>query len=958
MRVWDSYQSGSMNRPLSRLKGAVQYRDQRGVTLMEMLLVVALLGILVVPLGFTFITMMKGSSESNDRFNRSGEAQRIGEVWTRDVQSVEPTGVNAAVCQSIDNSNNTANETTRVSFTWDSGAQSQGVSSVTRTSTWVLKQTGSQTYKLLRRYCEDGIPQEERVLAKDLRANGIAPGLLVKGPGSPANEFCPPDTDGARRQCTIKVAGGYDYSLTVTRRSPDFSGVTVPLPPEAPQCTGSDARNHYFNLYWVPAPQGSGQPAIIDYSVVVREGSQSGPVVKDFFQAANGVGQQMAKIDGLDNLVDYWVTLRARNTNGLGDETYPQCGPYQPAPTVPEEPTITSATANPDGTVTVVWTHNPEDGGSAISSWSIWAFKEGDDPSQSANLLPVKTKQVGDADNQGTYGGLTKFTRYQFIVADHNTVGEGFRSLPSQPVMVYDNAVFVRDNGTDNATCGPVAAPCRTIGYAQGRTGGMTSPTVAVAVGSYPRFSLASGMNIQGGFTTDFNSSAAGSPLVTTVNDGAYSGSMSGASNYSGIDALNINAVTTVKNLTVNRSAAPGGQTSTGIDIYGSAGVAFTNVRVAGGSGKDATGVRVRNNSSVGISGSSIESGTPTGAGSSAYGVRVLTGSNVTINGGSTVTAANVSTTGSPGANNTTTASGGCTGANGVAKNSSSVTGCDGSGHGGGGGASGSSGSGGGTGSPGSASGGGGGSDGTNWGAWCTDPGGGGRGTNGGTPTTAGTGVSASGTASAAVSDLWSGAVGNSGGSGAKGNAGGGGGGGGGSGSNAWPARCGGNRGSSGGAGGGGGSGGAGGAGGFGGGGSFGVYISNATAVVADSVVTAGVGGTGGTGGKGGTGGAGGPGGSGGNSGGGKNGGNGGDGGTGGAGQGGQGGQGGEGGPSVAVFKAGSGTYTGSSVTLNRATSNNNGGAGGAGGSVSGPTGLTGVGGKLCKTWIGATCTP
>lgn len=959
-------------------------RGQSGVTLVELLIVVSLMAIVSGALAAGFVSIIRGSAKADEALTRSGEAQRIGEAWTRDVQSVEPEGVNSAVCESMDPANSTSNETFRVSFSWDSIAQSENASTVSRNATWVIKHVDGDRYSLVRRYCEDGLPVQERVLAKNLDGSGAAVGMLVRGPGSPANDFCPPDSGGVSRSCTIKVSGGYDYQLSVSRRTPNYSGNIAQLPPEAPTCVGYDARNKYINLYWNPPAIGMGQSAIVDYRVVLHQGSPTGPVVFDEIVPHTGIGQQMKKIDGLDNLVEHFAILRARNAQGFGDETYPICGPFTPEPTVPEKPTIQSVTTANDGSVTVTWSHNAEDGGSPLTSYSVWAFVDGTDPLNSSNLIgPVRPDPLNDGPGTSTvFTGLSNFVNYRFIVADHNTVGEGFRSDPSSMSMVYMNTVFVRSsNGVDNGSCGAISAPCKTINYALGRTGGMPNANVVLAGGmNYSRFSLTAGVTVIGGFAADFSSATC--VCVSTVTDGAFTGS--GSSARSAIDAYNLSAASVLKNLRVSRSAWGTGITTSGIDISNSpAGVLLDGVTLlAGGNGLDSTGIRSRN-SSVTVANSNVNSGDTVGSGSSAYGIRALSGSNVNLQG-STV----IATAGAPGAAPSGQATAGVQGATGGGGGNS---GGDGNCGGGGGGApatngswgrpGGAGGSGvcgnkaGNSGAAGTASGNGNGGGGGGSGSGnvvCVDADSGASG--GGATNSSGNAAvgGAAGGFSHPTGDRYIPATAGSGNAGADGHGGGGGGAGGGHASGSWTACKDSDIGAGGGAGGQGGQRGEGGAGGSGGGGSYGVYAQGSTLTVdATSTITSGVGGSGGTGQQGGNGGSGGDGGSGG----GRNGSDAGNGGRGGGGSGGgagSGGGGGAGGPSISVYGTASTLNVDAAATLNRPASGASGGAGGLPGNAgpggsggnngasSGGTrasGSQGSTGALCRVQTGTTCT-
>jgi prepilin-type N-terminal cleavage/methylation domain-containing protein len=77
---------------LTEVNRRLRARTQRGVTLIEVLIVMILTGIIVVPLAGTFYTMVTSSNETNQRLVDNAAVQRITEAWTKDVQSVDPSG--------------------------------------------------------------------------------------------------------------------------------------------------------------------------------------------------------------------------------------------------------------------------------------------------------------------------------------------------------------------------------------------------------------------------------------------------------------------------------------------------------------------------------------------------------------------------------------------------------------------------------------------------------------------------------------------------------------------------------------------------------------------------------------------------------------------------------------------------------------------------------------------------
>lgn len=519
----------------------------------------------------------------------------------------------------------------------------------------------------------------------------------------------------------------------------------------------------------------------------------------------------------------------------------------------------------------------------------------------------------------------------------------------SATVGVGGEQLFVSTTrGTDNGTCGASGAPCKTIAYGIARASAEGRTLVKVAGGTYPRFAVAGGISVHGGFAEDFVTDGSATIVQTSAE--------SVGGQHSAIAVNNVVTPTVVQRLTIQGSNS-GGAPLTGVHVTnGSNSVVLRQLTISGGSGASPTGVLVEGASNVTIESPSISTGSTVGAGMSSYGLRVLTSSTATVNGGSIVSAnAQAGANSSHGA----PASGeaGCSGANGANATGPSSPGNGGSGgacaHGGvrGGGAGGRGGSYSGSGSAGAA--GGGGAGGGNGGCGSvfgcgTDAGAGSTGGNGG-------GASAGAAGDSAAASLGALFENRHGGVGATGSPGGGGGGGGG-GKSASASGGGGGQGGSGGAGGLGGT-----QGGFGGGGSFGVYSVNATVTLTNVAVTAGRGGDGGRGSAASSGGTGGSGGSGGS----KSccsAGSGGGGGAGGSGGGGSGAGGGAAGPSVAVYRQGTGTLTisgGSQTRSSTAASGGGGGTGGVavGGGNAGAAGSTAANGRLLRIWNGTSTT-
>jgi prepilin-type N-terminal cleavage/methylation domain-containing protein len=534
-------------------------------------------------------------------------------------------------------------------------------------------------------------------------------------------------------------------------------------------------------------------------------------------------------------------------------------------------------------------------------------------------------------------------------------------------VSVGGDVVFVSaSEGSDGPGCGTPDGPCRQISYGLTVAGLEGKTQLKVTEGSYNPFMVRGGVDVEGGLTPGF---APGGGTTTVLNAFANN-------RYYAILADNVSSATVIEGMTTDGpdlpdatlsswpSPVPTNQTAQSVVVLSSTNVTFRNMKingVAGRGGPSSTGLLIDNSRSIRLENSTVDSGITRGASRSAYGVRILRTDNtqplssLTVIGGSInaqegrAAAANteVATNGSPGgsgndggsAGGPTTPGGGGLGAVGPVGGIAGGNGGNGGNYSGGGG----------NGATGSSSGGSGGNGGCGSLFGCSpEAGNGGAGAVG-----AAGGRGGSGSGITFTSDVtWEQTVDIADRGGDGGNSRGGGGGGGGMTASY--------SGGGGGGGGAGASGGKGGSAGYGGGGSFAIYAVNANVVLGQlgnsstyPVLTAARGGDGGTGGQGGSGGRGGNGGLGGNPscsgfpcvGNGRGGGGGGGGGAGGGG----GGGGGPGGPSITVWEFGSGSVSGE-ATFNRfstaATAGNggNGGAPGAGGN--GGAGANGFGGS------------
>lgn len=392
--------------------------NETGATLLEVLVALGISALVLTALGSGFFGMLRGNEVATDRLSRSAQTQRIGAAFTRDVQNVAPNGINAGTRCPDPSGVPSADEVDLVHFTRSASATPSGASI---TASWVAVGRGADL-KLVRRECGAGATTEQ-VMARRIASGSQTGTDVVHGPDT-ANptEFCPARAVGSTSvwdSCTIIVAGTLDYSLTVTRRVPDRDSSTInALPPQAPQNVTVSPRNGYLAVAWQVVVPPSGQPPVTSYEVFVYGAPAGAPIA-----VVTTDGQSTAAdAVGLTNFTDYWVRVRAVNSAGLG-EFSATIGPVQPKPTPPEAPLgVTAVPTGSDGTVNVHWELPANDGGSAVTGWTVIAEDTSTFQRTTFGVGASPSSPIAASVRDFVMSGLVNGRNYRIIVRAHNAV--------------------------------------------------------------------------------------------------------------------------------------------------------------------------------------------------------------------------------------------------------------------------------------------------------------------------------------------------------------------------------------------------------------------------------------------------------------------------------------------------------------------------------------------------------
>jgi len=176
-------------------------RREAGITLIELMIAVTLLGIIIVPLTTAMVTGLISTGEAASRLSESRSPLFASAYFADDAQSSDVNGITVGGTASCGGGTNV------VTFTWNetnAGTNTQYVASY-----------ATSNGKLIRSFCKNSVPVTTTTVAPVLGANLSC--------GRPACATVANDASGLPRTITLNVTTNPDtnkfFTLVATRRA-------------------------------------------------------------------------------------------------------------------------------------------------------------------------------------------------------------------------------------------------------------------------------------------------------------------------------------------------------------------------------------------------------------------------------------------------------------------------------------------------------------------------------------------------------------------------------------------------------------------------------------------------------------------------------------------------------------------------------------------------------------------
>lgn len=186
-------------------------RRDGGFTLVELIVVIAIIGVLAMALGELIVSGLRTTSATATAFAGSHDAQIVSELWTQDVQSAAVVDSSASDTRCL-----LSGDTLVTRFTGATTDASLTVTTLVRAYVRVVSGTETQ---LVRRSCSAVGAAALASTGDVVVVHGLGNPALTPAPVTPVVSCLP--TCVAPRTVTIAVTeqSGYRFSMTARRRS-------------------------------------------------------------------------------------------------------------------------------------------------------------------------------------------------------------------------------------------------------------------------------------------------------------------------------------------------------------------------------------------------------------------------------------------------------------------------------------------------------------------------------------------------------------------------------------------------------------------------------------------------------------------------------------------------------------------------------------------------------------------
>ncbi len=371
--------------------------DERGFTLMELIVACTILGLIMVPLSAATIFFLRHGAEAQAQFQDDNGSRLAGVYFNRDIASATSVDVSSAGCGA------TADDTLVMSVPWTENG-------VAKQASWFTEVATDGTASLIRRRCTTGTPDETNTLASLSSAGSVW--FAVTG--------------GATTPTTVQLgftsSNGLAATLSATPRWATSSSATVPSAPAGVSATG--ASGSAVVTWLLPATDGGSVVTL--YTVTASPGGAT---------CTASPPTTTCTLSGLTNGATYTVSVTATNDIGMGAPATASVT----AGHLPGAPTGLSATGG-DSQAPVSWTAPSSDGGFAITSYTATASPGGATCTATA---PATTCTITGLVNASTYSITATATNDAGTGPASSSVSVTLATVPGAPTGVVAGPVGV-----------------------------------------------------------------------------------------------------------------------------------------------------------------------------------------------------------------------------------------------------------------------------------------------------------------------------------------------------------------------------------------------------------------------------------------------------------------------------------------------------------------------------------